>query len=437
MVATCRARNRRNKLVFPNQKRFFAAAPKTNNPSQWNEIEGPKMRHRSPSKNRLAASLLVLTAALAGCGGTTEPAPAPTPAPGPISVRFTGPVGDGSVHNTNTPVNLQVSVDVNGSRAADGTQVTLSVNRATASLTRPVTATVGGTAASDLQDTQPGAVQVDASATSNTHSGSDRMTLFIRPKPKNLELLVPAFFSAAAGSAWETLTSGAISYPDLKITAIANVSNGILTSASKADTDLLSAITLFKAVKPGNQKVVAYVATAYGSGTRSVVDVKATIDKYIELYPALLDGFFLGEMAAGSDRLAFYTDIYTYIHGKGLSVIGNPGSFPDAGYAGVADVLVTFEGNAAAYQNIDPQPSHTWVYNQDNTRQAMLVHSASACTTMQKAVETANMARTNTGLVYVTDLVGTGSPWSGLPTYWTKLLGTVDAHNNDRAWPAC
>ena len=326
MVATCRARNRRNKLVFPNQKRFFAAAPKTKNPSQWNEIEGPKMRHRSPSKNRLAASLLVLTAALAGCGGTTEPAPAPTPAPGPISVRFTGPVGDGSVHNTNTPVNLQVSVDVNGSRAADGTQVTLSVNRASAILTRPVTATVGGTAASDLQDTQPGAVQVEASATSNTHSGSDRMTLFIRPKPKNLELLVPAFFSAAAGSAWETLTSGAISYPDLKITAIANVSNGILTSASKADTDLLSAITLFKAVKPGNQKVVAYVATAYGSGTRSVVDVKATIDKYIELYPALLDGFFLGEMAAGSDRLAFYTDIYTYIHG--LERHWQPGQLP-------------------------------------------------------------------------------------------------------------
>lgn len=395
------------------------------------------MHHRTHPKSHLAAGLLVLTAALAGCGGTTEPAPPPSPPPGPISVSFSGPAVDGSVHDTNTPINLQVTVTVDGKSAPDGTLVTLSANRATARLTRPVTATVAGTAASEMQDTQPGAVQVDAAATSNTHSGSDRVTLFIRPKPKDLELLVPAFFSAAAGSAWETLTSGATSYPDVKITAVANASNGILTSASKADTDLLGAITLFKAVKPGNQKVVAYVSTAYGSGTRSVVDVKATIDKYIELYPGLLDGFFLGEMAAGSDRLAFYTDLYTYIHGKGLSVIGDPGSFPDAGYAAAADVLVTFEGNATAYQNIDPQPSHTWVYNQDNTRQAMLVHSASACTTMQKAVETANKARSNTGLVYVTDLVGTGSPWSGLPTYWTKLLGTVDAHNNDRAWPAC
>lgn len=395
------------------------------------------MRHHTHPSCRLAASVLVLTAALAGCGGSTEPAPAPTPPPGPISVNFTGPVGDGGVYDTNTPINLQVSVNVNGTRAADGTLVTLTVNSASASLTRPVTATVAGTAASDLQVTQPGPVDVGATATSTTHSGSDLITLFIRPRPKDLELLVPAFFGAATGSPWDTLISGATSYPDVKITAIANASNGILTSTSKTDTDLVSAITKFKAVKPGNQKVVAYVSTAYGSGTRSVVDVKATIDKYIELYPALLDGFFLGEMAAGSDRLAFYTDLYTYIHSKGLSVIGNPGTFPDAGYAGVTDVLVNFEGSAAAYQNIDPQPSHTWVYNQDNTRQAMLVYSASACTTMQTAVQTANKARTNTGLVYVTDLDGTGSPWSSLPTYWTKLLGTVDANNSDRAWPAC
>lgn len=395
------------------------------------------MPHHYRPSCRLAASVLVLTAALAGCGGSTEPAPAPTPSSGPISVNFTGPVGDGGVYDTNTPINLQVSVDVNGARAADGTLVTLTANSASASLTRPVTATVAGTAASDLQVTQPGPVDVAATATSATHSGSDLITLFIRPRPKDLGLLVPAFFSAATGSPWDTLISGATSYPDVKITAIANASNGILTSTSKTDTDLVSAITKFKAVKPGNQKVVAYVSTAYGSGTRSVVDVKATIDKYIELYPALLDGFFLGEMAAGSDRLAFYTDLYTYIHSKGLSVIGDPGTFPDAGYAGVADVLVNFEGSAAAYQNVDPQPSHTWVYNQDNTKQAMLVYSASACTTMQTAVQTANKARTNTGLVYVTDLDGTGSPWSSLPTYWTKLLGTVDANNSDRAWPAC
>jgi hypothetical protein len=39
--------------------------------------------------------------------------------------------------------------------------------------------------------------------------------------------------------------------------------------------------------------------------------------------------------------------------------------------------------------------------------------------------------------MYVTDLDGTGSRWSALPAYWTKLLGTVDAYNNNRSWPAC
>ncbi|MCO5103145.1 MAG: spherulation-specific family 4 protein [Burkholderiaceae bacterium] len=398
------------------------------------------MRQRTHANSRVAAGLLFLTAALAGCGGTTEPAPAPAPPPppaGPISVRFSGPVTDGSVHDTNSPINLQISVAVEGKSAPDGTLVTLSASRPTARLTRPVTATVAGTAASEMQDTQPGAVQVEATATSKTHSDSDRLALFIRPKPKDLELLVPAFFSAAKGSPWDTLTSGAASYPNVKITAVAKSGDGILTGTSKVDADLLKAITAFKAVQPGNQKVVGYVATALGSGTLSVADIKTTVDQYLALYPGLLDGIYFGEMASASDRLPFYTDLYTYVHGKGLLVIGNPGSFPDAGYASVADVLVTFEGNASAYQSHDPQPAHTWVYGQDNTRQAALVHSANTCTAMQSTVATASKARVNTGRMYVTDLDGTGSRWSALPAYWTKLLGTVDAYNNNRSWPAC
>ena len=46
-------------------------------------------------------------------------------------------------------------------------------------------------------------------------------------------------------------------------------------------------------------------------------------------------------------------------------------------------LLVTYAGNAAAYQAIDPQPAHTWVYAKDNAAQAMLLHTASTCTDMQ------------------------------------------------------
>ena len=56
--------------------------------------------------------------------------------------------------------------------------------------------------------------------------------------------------------------------------------------------------------------------------------------------------------------------------------------------------------------------------------------------------KTADLARTNAGVVYVTDLeydyaTDTGNPWAKLPTYWSQLLGTVDAINKSRALPSC
>ena len=138
---------------------------------------------------------------------------------------------------------------------------------------------------------------------------------------------------------------------------------------------------------------------------------------------------------------AWHTYVKSLDGGK-YSVIGNPGTYPAAAYAsansgtGVADLLVTYAGNTAAYQAIDPQPAHTWIYAKDNTAQAMLVHTASTCTDMQTALAKANTPRMNTGMVYVTNLT-IGTPWSALPTYWPQLLGTVDAINKKRTLPSC
>ena len=138
---------------------------------------------------------------------------------------------------------------------------------------------------------------------------------------------------------------------------------------------------------------------------------------------------------------AWHTYVKSLDGGK-YSVIGNPGTYPAAAYAsansgtGVADLLVTYAGNTAAYQAIDPQPAHTWIYAKDNTAQAMLVHTASTCTDMQTALAKANTPRMNTGMVYVTNLT-IGTPWSALPTYWLQLLGTVDAINQRRTLPSC
>lgn len=420
--------------------------------------------HTMNTTNRLA-SLLALTAALAGCGGaadkTSTPAPSPTPAPTPapapipatpVSVNFVQPTSN--VLEPNVSESLSVNVLVNGSQAPNGTVATFTVNPASAAALAPVApTTVSGVANTTLtvSSLPPTATfQVAATVTSSANTATDSLTYFVRPARKPLQVLVPAYFSATGTtSPWVTLTGGATSYPDVKITAIANPSSGVLTADTKEDADLTKAIKAFQAVSGTSNRVIGYVATtSTSSGALSVADIKATITNYIRLYPGLFDGFFLDGMATESSRVAHFQEVYTHVKGltTGLTtgatppsapiVIGNPGTYPVAAYAGVADTLVTYAGNAAAYANIDPQPGNTWVYAKDNTAQAMLVHTASTCTDMQTVVKNANRPRMNTGVVYATNLA-TGAPWSALPTYWQQMLGTVDALNKQRTLPLC
>lgn len=407
--------------------------------------------HTIANKPHLA-SLMALTAALAGCGGAsdTNTAPSPPPPTGQISLLFNDPGNNVLEPGTSEP--LAAAVTLNGSAAPNGTVTTFTVNPAAAATLAPVApTTVGGVASTTLtvNSLPPSATfQVSGLATSSAGTAGDTLIYYVRPAHKKLQVLVPAYFDASAKpSPWSTLTSGAASYPDVQITAIASQGNGILTAASEVDDNLTTALTGFKAVATTN-KVVGYVATSSATGALSVADVKATINNYIRLYPAMLDGFFLDGMATDSARLAYFQEIYNYSKAltAGMStaatppgaptIIGNPGTYPVAAYAGVADTLVTYAGNAVAYHGIDPQPASTWVYAKDNTAQAMLVHTASTCTEMQNAIENANRPRMNTGMVYATNLA-IGASWSSLPTYWTQLLGTVDALNKQRPLPLC
>ena len=108
--------------------------------------------------------------------------------------------------------------------------------------------------------------------------------------------------------------------------------------------------------------------------------------------------------------------------------------------ATVADLLVTFEGTAADYQNYDPRSRSAWLYALPNARQSALVHNADNCAAMQTAVRSAASARFNAGVVYATDLrynfsTGMGNPWASLPTYWASLVSTVQAVNTGSVLP--
>jgi hypothetical protein len=393
---------------------------------------------------RLVAALLAATALAAACGDSSEVAsPPPPPPPAQIAVSFISPAAGDNVFDLGAAVPLRIGVSTSGAAAANGTPVTLTLSpAASAGLTPPVPTTSGGVAAAELQGRSIGPLSLRASASSTTATASDERTLYIRPAPEKLGVLVPAYFSAGATSPWADLLSGAnTSHPDVPMAAIVKPATGVDAKGlvTAPDTDLAADIASFRAL--GTHRALAYVATGAGSGARSVADVKAVIDSYLTHYP-MLDGFFLDEMATGSDRLAFYRELYVYIKGRApaLVVVGNPAAFPAAGYAdplaGAADVLVTYEGNAAGYQGLDPQPASTWVYAKPNNAQAMLVHSAASCTAMQQAVGSANRPRANTGWVFASDQP-VGAPWAALPSYWIKLLATVDALNQKRSLPAC
>ena len=398
----------------------------------------------SPSMYRLTASLLTLGALLTGCGGGSSDSPAPPPGPGPgpsptLELSFTAPKAADNVFDANSPVYLETYLAADGNPAGNNNPVTFAA--ATASFAPVQAMTVGGRATTTMNASQVGTLQVQASATVSGRSTTINRTFYIRPARKDMEVLVPAYFSAGKDSDWDAMLKGLENYPGLKITAILNPTNGVFTERNK---DFAAAML---ALQKAGGKVIGYVATRYGDGERSVTEVTKNVDNYLTLYPEI-DGIFLDEMQNKPNRIEFYQAVYKHIKtkknqaGASLSVVGNPGMFPDAVYAGVADTLVTFEGKENAYLSIDPQPNQTWVYNKDNTAQAMLVHNAISCTSMQNALKTAYLARTHAGMVYVTDLLyeyttNTGNPWAKLPTYWNTFLGTVDALNKKQPLPNC
>ena len=72
----------------------------------------------------------------------------------------------------------------------------------------------------------------------------------------------------------------------------------------------------------------------------------------------------------------------------------------------------------------------------------MLANNVMKGQAMQGIVATAATPLANAGMVYATDRVfdyatGTGNPWATLPSYWTRLLETVEAINQGQALPGC
>ena len=383
----------------------------------------------------LNPALAALVAACGGGGGGGGGGNAPVTAP-VVTVTIGAP-GDQAVFEMGSTIGVNARVTVDGAVAAEGTAVRFAASSGSFAPASPTTQ--AGVATASFSATAPGRQEITASVQIGGQTANAVRVVYLRPAPAPLEVLVPAYFSPTTTNHWNTLVAGAVAYPGVAVTAILNPDNGIFTTASADYTRVLTQLSA------AGGRTVGYIYTGYGTGSRSMASIKANIDSYLALYGrALIGGFFLDEMASAPNRLDFYREIYGYIKAKdaGLRVIGNPGTFPDPGYAAVADILVTFENSASAYADYDPRSGQAWLYQYANSRASALVYSAPTCAAMQTAVRAAATARFNAGPLYVTDLqyntvTGAGNPWATLPAYWTQLLATVQVLNRGGALPGC
>jgi hypothetical protein len=217
---------------------------------------------------------------------------------------------------------------------------------------------------------------------------------------------VPAYFHPAlAPGDWATLAR-----PGRPVrAAVLNVANG----AGAAPEPALAAVA-HRAAAAG-VPVLGYVDTDYGA--RPAAEIAAEVRRYRSWYAT--SGFFLDQVSPSAGLLPWYQRVVADAREQGpATVVLNHGVYPDAGYADIADALVTFEGPWRAYA-VATAPE--WALRRPAETFWHLVYDTPAAL-LGPALRRA--ARCNAGTVYVTDRGGR-NPWDGLPSYFDRLVGAV------------
>lgn len=229
------------------------------------------------------------------------------------------------------------------------------------------------------------------------------------PESVALELLVPAYVYPSNNTLWRDITDAA---SRVKVNAVLNPSNG---PGTRTDSVIASAVRAFRSA---GGKTFGYVSSSYGA--RAIASAKTDIDRYLGFYD--VDGFFIDEMAATADQLAYYRELYAYIKAKGdYRVIGNPGASTLEEYMAAADVLVTYEH---AYSTYASNASASWVGRYAANRFAHIVYDVGSAVSMQSIIS--GLAGKRVGWVYVTDDAA-ANPYDRLPAYWQDEIAAIKA----------
>lgn len=238
-----------------------------------------------------------------------------------------------------------------------------------------------------------------------------------------VRLLIPAYFYPGGEGLkhWDRLFASARAMPDVPQVAIANPNSG---PGEKIDDNYT---TVLKRAKQAGILLVGYVSTRYAM--RSLPEVKADIDRWLEFYP-VIQGFFLDEQTSDTSKVDYYRDLTAYAHSR-LSrslVITNPGTtcVPEYVTRASVDTVCLYENKTGFNDFHLPD----WTKGMPAKRFAVLPYQIAEEALMRATVQKA--VKDGAGYLYVTDASGV-NPWDRLPTYWEAELKLIQSINGPRA----
>ena len=197
--------------------------------------------------------------------------------------------------------------------------------------------------------------------------------------------------------------------------------------------------TAFGSVRATGCDVVGYVDTGYlgltGLPTQQgsilledwLAQILHDVDTWYRLYGDQVTGIFLDQVAESDDGASLapvfrrLRDDIRRLDGEALTIL-NPGVAVPSAFAGIADVIVTFEGSCEDYLADGPNAAFeplSWCPGPYQTIWHMIHHTPSP----EHASQVIALSRSRgADLVYVTDICGE-NPYSALPSseIWTSF----------------
>jgi Spherulation-specific family 4 len=157
-------------------------------------------------------------------------------------------------------------------------------------------------------------------------------------------------------------------------------------------------------------RVLGYVHTGWGA--REPAAVRADVVRYRSWYA--VDGIFFDETAHDPARLPYFAALARDTRADGAGIVAfNPGTVPAREYVDLADIVVTFEGPAAAY-DAAMRSMPKWTRDVPRRKIAHLLYDATGAQALHAVTEG------SAGYVYATS-ASLPDPWSTLPPYLDEL----------------